>query len=132
MKETTHRIDYNSRFWTKNNFVNRWLGLRLDWIGAALVGCASLSCVLAVRFKWSIDAGLVGLVLSYTATLTGLLNWGVRRFSEAEMGMVAVERTRSLTACPQETTVDPIASIPAEWPQAGKIVLNNVSARYRT
>ena len=47
------------------------------------------------------------------------------------MGMVAVERTRSLTACPQETTLDPITSIPAEWPQEGKIVLNNVSACYR-
>ena len=131
LKETKKRVDYNSRFWTKNNFVNRWLGLRLDWIGAALVGCAAFSCVLAVKFKYPIDAGLVGLVLSYTATLTGLLNWGVRRFSEAEMGMVAVERTRSLTACPQEGTTDPNLKLSAEWPQEGKIALKNVSARYR-
>ena len=133
LKETKRRVDYNSRFWTKNNFVNRWLGLRLDWIGAALVGTTSLACVLAVRFKWPVDAGLVGLVLSYTATLTGLLNWGVRRFSEAEMGMVAVERTRGLTECPQEFTVDEYAAdkIPPEWPSAGEILVKNVSARYR-
>ena len=84
MSETEKRINYNSRFWTKSNFVNRWLGLRLDWIGAFLVGFTAISCVLAVSFGWPIDPGLVGLVLSYTATLTGLLNWGVRRFSEAK------------------------------------------------
>ena len=39
-----------------------------------------------------LDPGLVGLILSYTSMLTGLLNWGVRRFSEAELGLVAVER----------------------------------------
>ena len=105
MSETEKRINYNSRFWTKSNFVNRWLGLRLDWIGAFLVGFTAISCVLAVTFAWPIDPGLVGLVLSYTATLTGLLNWGVRRFSEAEMGMVAVERTKSLAACPQNLRV---------------------------
>ena len=129
--ETTSRIDYNSRFWTKNNFVNRWLGLRLDWIGAFLVGFTALACVLAVKLSWSIDPGLIGLVLSYTATLTGLLNWGVRRFSEAEMGMVAVERTKSLTGCPQESTTDPLKSVPENWPSEGRIKLQNVSARYR-
>ena len=31
----------------------------------------------------------------HTGTLTGLLNWGVRRFSEAELGLVAVCDTAS-------------------------------------
>merc|ERR1740138_1258268 len=81
---TAARVDYNTRFWTKNNAANRWLGLRLDWIGAGLVGFTALACVLAIRVgkgsgAGSLDAGLVGLVLSYTSMLTGLLNWGVRR-----------------------------------------------------
>merc|ERR1711871_1911104 len=133
MQETQDRVDYNSRFWTKSNFVNRWLGLRLDWIGAVLVGFTAISCVLAVSFGWPIDPGLVGLVLSYTATLTGLLNWGVRRFSEAEMGMVAVERTKGLSACPQEFTENQytVDEMPQNWPTEGQIVLQDVSARYR-
>ena len=44
-----------------------------------------------------LDPGLVGLILSYTSMLTGLLNWGVRRFSEAELGLVAVERLGRIT-----------------------------------
>ena len=131
MLETEKRVDYNSRFWTKNNFVNRWLGLRLDWIGAFLLGVTAISCVLAVKFVWPIDAGLIGLVLTYTASLTGLLNWGVRRFSEAELGMVAVERTKALSACPQEFTKDPIQNIDSKWPEFGEIILKNVSAQYR-
>mmetsp|Transcript_8755 Transcript_8755/g.17931 ORF Transcript_8755/g.17931 Transcript_8755/m.17931 type:complete len:617 (+) Transcript_8755:380-2230(+) len=130
LKELTHRVDTNTRFWTKNNFVNRWLGLRLDIVGAILIGCTAFSCVVAIKYRWLTDAGLVGLVLTYTQTLTGLLNWGVRNFSEAEMGMVAVERTRSLTACPQEDTVKPLA-VPSKWPQEGHILLKDVSVRYR-
>ena len=138
--ETQRRVDYNSRFWTKNNFVNRWLGLRLDWIGASLVGSTAMACVLVIRFDIAaLDPGLVGLVLSYTATLTGLLNWGVRRFSEAELGMVAVERTRKLFSCPQEETTSPTnenpvmskEQLPADWPSSGEMRLTNVTARYR-
>ena len=50
MKETTHRIDYNSRFWTKNNFVNRWLGLRLDWIGVS--ACSVFSIFLPILLSY--------------------------------------------------------------------------------
>jgi ABC-type multidrug transport system fused ATPase/permease subunit len=136
LRETTSIVDYNSRFWTKNNFVNRWLGLRLDWIGAGLVGFTALACVLAIKFGASdsaplMDPGLIGLVLSYTSTLTGLLNWGVRRFSEAEQGMVAVERTRRLFVCPQESTTDALETVPENWPDKGEIKLSAVSARYR-
>merc|ERR1719161_305434 len=103
IEETTARVDYNSRFWTKNNCANRWLGLRLDWIGAGLIGFTAFACVLAIKVgggAGTVDPGLVGLVLSYTTMLTGLLNWGVRQFSEAEQGLVAVERARQLLSCP--------------------------------
>lgn len=46
------------------------------------------------------------------------------------MGMVAVERTRDMMACPQEGTVDPL-SVPIDWPQEGKISLKHASAQYR-
>ena len=124
-------VDTNTRFWTKSNFVNRWLGLRLDIVGAILMGCAGLSCVLAIELGWISDAGLIGLVLAYTATLTGLLNWGVRNFSDAEMGMVAVERTRNMAMCPQEGTKNPDADVPPTWPSEGAIAFRDLSVRYR-
>lgn len=96
-----------------------------------MVGSAALPIVLAIRMGVTIDPGLVGLVLSYTATLTGLLNWGVRRFSEAELGMVSVERTRRLFTVTQESTSDALAVIPPTWPQNGEVRLTQVTMRYR-
>lgn len=130
LRTLTGHVDTNTRFWSKSNFVNRWLGIRLDVVGALLMGAAAISCVLALEFGWVSDAGLIGLVLTYTAALTGLLNWGVRNFSDAEMGMVAVERTRNMAACQQEMTLDPIA-VPPAWPSSNDISFENVSVRYR-
>jgi len=128
------RIDHNTRFWTKNNYANRWLGLRLDWIGAGIVGFTALACVLAVKVGGgadNLDPGIIGLVLAYTTMLTGLLNWGVRQFSDAEQAFVAVERTRELCLCPQESTADPLDNVPTGWPTAGEVKLKGVSCRYR-
>ena len=35
--------------------------------------------VIAVALGYELDGGMVGLILSYSAVMTGLLNWGVRR-----------------------------------------------------
>ena len=136
INETELRINYNTRFWTKNNFVNRWLGLRLDWIGAFLLGTAAFATVLIEKvniLNYRPSSALIGLVLSYTATLCGLLNWGVRRFSETEMGMIAVERTKTLINCIKEVEVNETKEIipSAEWPINGHISINNLTIKYR-
>ena len=69
MRETTARIDYNSRVWTKNNFANRWLGLRLDFIGAG-PRTLGFACVIAIRAGGGACGGLDatgGLVLTTRA-----------------------------------------------------------------
>merc|ERR1712157_194181 len=47
------------------------------------------------------------------------------------MGMVAVERTRNMAACPQEGTDNPCIDIPSTWPSKGEILLRGISVRYR-
>ena len=68
--------------WLKNNLVNRWMGMRLDFIGGGLSGSVGLFCVLwADGFVGDasahFSAGLVGLMLSFTASLAGMLTWMV-------------------------------------------------------
>ena len=63
--------------WLKNNLVNRWMGMRLDFIGGGLSGSVGLFCVLwADGFVGDasahFSAGLVGLMLSFTASLAGM------------------------------------------------------------
>ena len=76
--ETQARIDHNTKFWVANNSANRWLGMRLDAVGAGLSGFTGLACVVTIHMGTRIDPGLVGLVLSYVTLFTGLLNWGER------------------------------------------------------
>eukprot|EP00501_MAST-03F_sp_TOSAG23-6_P001757 GSMAST32.ASY1.ANO1.1834.1 assembled CDS len=84
MDQMADRIDNHSRAWTKNNFVNRWMGTRLDWIGAFLVG--------GVAFGTTLDTGMIGLLIVATSQVSSSLNWGVRRVSEMESNLVSVER----------------------------------------
>ena len=45
---------------------------------------------------------LVGLALSYTLQLSGLLQWATRQTAEAENDMTSVERVLQYTHLPQE------------------------------
>ena len=49
-----------------------------------------------------ISVRLVGLALSYTLQLSGLLQWAVRQTAEAENDMTSVERVLQYTHLPQE------------------------------
>lgn len=52
--------------------VNRWLAVRLELVGAAIILFAALLAVTAL-ITTGVDAGLVGLVLSYALNTTGSL-----------------------------------------------------------
>ena len=71
---TDATIDDWAACWLKNNGANRWMGVRLDAIGAALVGLVALFCVLRVdgllAMNSSLDAGRVGLMLSFAAAVS--------------------------------------------------------------
>uniref|UniRef100_A0A3Q2NT43 Canalicular multispecific organic anion transporter 1 n=1 Tax=Fundulus heteroclitus TaxID=8078 RepID=A0A3Q2NT43_FUNHE len=68
---------------------NRWLAIRLEFLGNLVV---FFSALFAVISRDSIDSGLVGLSISYALNVTQTLNWLVRMTSELETNIVAVER----------------------------------------
>ena len=71
--------------------VNRWLQVRLEGIGAAIIFLVAL-LALSALITTVVDAGLVGLVLSYALNTTSSLNWVIRSASEVEQNIVSVER----------------------------------------
>jgi ABC-type multidrug transport system fused ATPase/permease subunit len=128
-RECVRRLEVNSEAWMKNNVVNRWMGVRLDALGGLLVFGTGLACVLAVTAgaekakavgagaealgssgggsnktggAVTMDAGIVGLLLSYAVVVTSQLNWGVRSISEVEQHMTSVERILELGAVKAE------------------------------
>ncbi|KAJ7390661.1 Multidrug resistance-associated protein 1 [Desmophyllum pertusum] len=108
---------------------NRWLALRLEFIGAAILFFASLFAVIA---RETIGPGLVGLSVAYALQITGSLNWMVRQSSEMETNIVAVERIKEYTAIPREADwVIPSHRPPDEWPHQGRIEIERFDLRYR-
>lgn len=122
------KIDENQKAHFLSTTANRWLGLRLEFVGNCVVFGAAIFAVLS---RSSLAAGLVGLSITYALQLTSQLNWMVRMSTDVENELVAVER------CIQYTQLEPEADLVVEprpspqWPEEGAIFINNLSLRYR-
>jgi len=136
---TIDRLEYNTQAWLKNNLVNRWMGVRLDWIGVGLVSVTAAACVIVVDLNTTVggvtvDSGIVGLILSYAVVVTGQLNWGVRNVSDVEQQMTGVQRIANMAETEPESW-DPIegkaVQVPDHWPTTGVLEVKELSLRYR-
>lgn len=79
-----------------------------------------------------INAGLVGLSISYALSVTQSLNWVVRMTSELETNIVAVERTKEYAETPTEAPPIVKDHRPGpDWPREGKVEFDGYSTRYR-
>uniref|UniRef100_A0A669QEC3 ATP binding cassette subfamily C member 2 n=1 Tax=Phasianus colchicus TaxID=9054 RepID=A0A669QEC3_PHACC len=103
---------------------NRWLAIRLEFVGSLVV---FFSALLAVISKNSLEGGIVGLSVSSALNVTQTLNWLVRVSSELETNIVAVERVHEYTKAPWVTDKRP----PHGWPSKGEIQFVDYKVRYR-
>ncbi|KAL0574610.1 hypothetical protein V5O48_007360 [Marasmius crinis-equi] len=126
-----HRVDRNQICYLASVSVNRWLSLRLEMVGAFVIFVV-ICLAMAQLMTTGVDAGLVGLVLSYAINATSSLNWVVRSASEVEQNMVAVERILHQIDVPSEAPLESPESKPTEaWPSRGEIIFDNYSTKYR-
>ncbi|XP_028651533.1 canalicular multispecific organic anion transporter 1 [Erpetoichthys calabaricus] len=107
---------------------NRWLAIRLEFVGNLVVFFSALFAVLS---RNTLDSGLVGLSISYALNVTQTLNWLVRMTSELETNIVAVERVCEYTKLENEAAWVTDHQPPKGWPDAGKIHFNDYKVRYR-
>jgi ATP-binding cassette subfamily C (CFTR/MRP) protein 1 len=70
---------------------DRWLNVRLELMGNVVVLMSGLLCVQIARGGRFVP-GLAGLAITNALSVTGLLNWVVRCYSETEAMMTGVER----------------------------------------
>uniref|UniRef100_A0A672I7Q8 ATP-binding cassette, sub-family C (CFTR/MRP), member 2 n=1 Tax=Salarias fasciatus TaxID=181472 RepID=A0A672I7Q8_SALFA len=107
---------------------NRWLAIRLEFLGNLVV---FFSCLFAVISRDSIDSGIVGLSISYALNVTQTLNWLVRMTSELETNIVAVERVSEYIEIENEAEWVTDTRPPKDWPEAGRLQFENYKVRYR-
>ncbi|KJZ69048.1 hypothetical protein HIM_11559 [Hirsutella minnesotensis 3608] len=108
--------------------MQRWLSVRLDMLGNALVVTVA---ILVVRSRFDINPSISGLVLSYILSIVQMLQFSIRQLVEVENGMNAVERLHHYGSELDEEAPAHTVDVRASWPETGDIVFDGVEMRYR-
>ena len=130
--ENEWRVDANLRAYFPSIHANRWLAVRLEFIGSFIILAAASFAIISVATGSGLSAGLVGLAMSYALQITTSLNWIVRQTVEIETNIVSVERVLEYARLPSEAP-DIISKHRPKisWPGHGAVDFQNYSARYR-
>uniref|UniRef100_A0A672SK93 Multidrug resistance-associated protein 1 n=1 Tax=Sinocyclocheilus grahami TaxID=75366 RepID=A0A672SK93_SINGR len=127
--ESDGRVDHNQTAYFPSIVANRWLAVRLEFVGNLIVTSAALFAVMA---RDSLSPGIMGLSISYALQVTASLNWLVRMSSELETSIVAVEKVKEYGDTEKEAEWRlEHSTLPAGWPTAGHIEIHNFGLRYR-
>ncbi|VDM71500.1 unnamed protein product, partial [Strongylus vulgaris] len=111
---------------------NRWLAIRLEFIGNLVIFFAALFAVISKELGWVTSPGIIGVSITYALNVTEVLNFAVRQISEIEANIVAVERINEYTISPTEAAWEiPENKPPSDWPSHGTVKFLNYSTRYR-
>lgn len=130
--ENEWRVNANLKAYYPSISANRWLAVRLEFIGAFIILAAAGFAVIAVANGTPLSSGTVGLALSYALQITTSLNWIVRQTVEVETNIVSVERVLEYARLPSEAPeVIKDRRPPVAWPANGSLEFNNYSTRYR-
>jgi ATP-binding cassette, subfamily C (CFTR/MRP), member 1 len=76
--ENEWRVDANLRAYFPSINANRWLAVRLEFIGSIIIFFSAGFSVISVASGSGLGAGFVGLAMSYALQITQSLNWIVR------------------------------------------------------
>lgn len=130
--ENEWRVDSNLKAYFPSVSANRWLAVRLEFLGAIVILAAAGFSIISVANRSGLSPGLVGLAMSYALQITTALNWIVRQTVEVETNIVSVERILEYARLPSEAPeVIPTRRPPIAWPSKGEIDFVNYSTRYR-
>uniref|UniRef100_A0AC35TJK4 Multidrug resistance-associated protein 1 n=1 Tax=Rhabditophanes sp. KR3021 TaxID=114890 RepID=A0AC35TJK4_9BILA len=126
------KIDTFMRSKYLSNVANRWLAIRLEFIGSCILVFSVLFAAVSKELDWITSTGVISLSITYSMNITEVLNFAVRQISELETNIICVERLSEYTKLPNEPTwrTDKGSQI-KNWPSKGEIRFVNYSTRYR-
>lgn len=103
---------------------NRWLALRLNWMGAVFA-----ILVAAVIVFSGIEPSLAGFALGFALQYSTAVTWTARNYANVELSMNAVERVNEYSNIPIEDQSSSVKA-PAAWPAEGRLEVSNLVAGY--
>uniref|UniRef100_A0A6Q2YZ46 ABC-type glutathione-S-conjugate transporter n=1 Tax=Esox lucius TaxID=8010 RepID=A0A6Q2YZ46_ESOLU len=118
--QANKRVDFNQ---------TSYFPLNLEFVGNGVVLAAA---ILSVMGKDTLSPGIVGLAVSHSLQVTGILSWIVRSWTDVENNIVSVERVKEYFDTPKEAAwkVEG-SSLPLAWPQTGTIEFQDYGLQYR-
>ncbi|XP_070327220.1 LOW QUALITY PROTEIN: ATP-binding cassette sub-family C member 4-like [Odocoileus virginianus] len=119
--------DLHSEAWFLLLTTSRWLAVYLDVTCAIYVTVVAFGALILAE---TLTPGQVGLVLSLTLTLMGMLQWCIRQSTEVENMMISVERGTEYINLEKEAPWELEYRPPPYWPYIGAISFSNVDFRY--
>ncbi|CCO28288.1 Oligomycin resistance ATP-dependent permease YOR1 [Rhizoctonia solani AG-1 IB] len=129
-EENRRRMDIENRAYWLTVTNQRWLGIRLDFLGTILTFCVA---ILAVAARFSLSPSQIGVALSYILLVQQSFGWMVRQSAEVENDMNGVERILHYAQhVEQEAPYEiPDKEPPSSWPESGAVELKDVVMSYR-
>ncbi|GIJ86768.1 hypothetical protein Asppvi_005663 [Aspergillus pseudoviridinutans] len=118
------KVDDHSRAYFSLRLLNRWLGFRINMIGA---GFSAASAALIVSLR-DVDAGTAGFALSFTMQISASIGLVIRYYAFLEQDMNSVERVREYARL--ETERYEGRDAPASWPTRGRIEVSDLAVRH--
>ena len=132
LHENEWRVDANLRAYFISISANRWLAVRLEFVGSFIIFASATFAIISVTTKSGLSAGMIGLAMSYALQITTSLNWIVRMTVEVETNIVSVERVLEYSNLKPEALEVVSKNRPKiSWPSQGVVEFNNYSTRYR-
>uniref|UniRef100_A0A3Q4GW91 ATP-binding cassette, sub-family C (CFTR/MRP), member 8 n=1 Tax=Neolamprologus brichardi TaxID=32507 RepID=A0A3Q4GW91_NEOBR len=112
---------------------NRWLEVRMEYIGACVVLVAAVASITNSLYN-QLSPGLVGLGLTYALMVSNYMNWMVRNLADMEVQLGSVKRINGLLETEPENyeglLSESVSQVPDGWPRQGEIKIQNLSVRY--
>jgi len=130
LKENRDWVDIENRAYWLTVTNQRWLGLRLDFLGMLLVLSVSM---LTVGTRFTVSPAKTGVALSYILSIQQAFGFMIRQLAEVENDMNSVERivyyARDLEQEPPHDV--PERKPPAPWPSEGGLEIKDAVLKYR-
>ncbi|KAH7103342.1 ATP-dependent bile acid permease [Auriculariales sp. MPI-PUGE-AT-0066] len=128
IRDSEKKLDSENRAYLLSISAQRWLSVRLDLLGNLLVLGIGL---VAVGFRDTTNPSKMGVVLTYSLSITQVLSQMVTMLAQVEQNMNTVERIIVYCNLESEPPLRLDSDPKQGWPPQGKIEFKDVEWRYR-
>ncbi|GAB0098378.1 multidrug resistance-associated protein 7 [Sergentomyia squamirostris] len=123
------KVEESTRAQLAASAAQQWLALRLQFLGATLVGGAGILAALTSAHETS--PSFVGLAISYALSITSLLSGVLNALAETEQELIAIERVNQYCHLEAEVNSEGCVDPPFAWPYQGVVCFDTVVMKYR-